>query len=200
MVRGTAGCFRHHPRKSQCRQIQLVNEGTDNSDRTVFAHVVVKTVRKQCYLTTVTTFDKPGHRNLQDFVPDFIKQLAFSHNLHPDSAGPAGRREGPVRSNSSRLSRPPPSAQNAASGRSPGDHRTAQVDLQQPLVVADVFGRGCRLNGRCSERMRMLRVDISGHRGRTISARPRPRCSIGLDPPPRSRDLQPRIEIMELSA
>ncbi len=75
MVRGTTGCFRHHARKSQCRQIQLVNEGVDNSDRTVFIHVVFKTVRKQCYLTTVTLFERPGHRNLQDFAPDSIKQL-----------------------------------------------------------------------------------------------------------------------------
>ena len=66
----------------------LVDEGVDNSDRIVFGHVVVKTVREQCYLTTVTTFDKSGHPNLQDFVPDSIKQLAFSHSLHPTAPFP----------------------------------------------------------------------------------------------------------------
>jgi hypothetical protein len=81
VVRGAAGYFRHHTRKTQRCQIQLVDEGVDNSDRIAFGHVVVKTVRGQCYLTTVTTFDKSGHPNLQDFVPDSIKQLAFSHSL-----------------------------------------------------------------------------------------------------------------------
>jgi len=51
MVRGTTGCFRHHACKSQRCQIQLVDKGVDHADRIVFGHVVVKTVRKQCYLT-----------------------------------------------------------------------------------------------------------------------------------------------------
>ena len=58
MVRRAAGGFWHHPRKPQYCQIQLVDEGVDDPNRIIFRHVVLKAVWKQCYLTTITTFDK----------------------------------------------------------------------------------------------------------------------------------------------
>src|ERR1700680_1401293 len=75
VVRGAPGCFRHHTRKTQRCQIQLVDEGVDNSDRIVFGHVVVKTVREQCYLPTVTTFDTSGHPNTQELTRVSLKHV-----------------------------------------------------------------------------------------------------------------------------
>src|SRR5207249_7996077 len=81
MVRGPASRFRHHTGKTQRCQIQLVYEDVDNPHQAIFTHVVVEAVWKQCYLTTVTAFDKSGHPNLQVSPWILIKNHPFSHSL-----------------------------------------------------------------------------------------------------------------------
>jgi len=81
MVRGPASRFRHNTGKTQRCQIQFDNEDVDNPHRAIFAHVVVEAVWKQCYLTTVTAFDKSGHPNLQVSPWILIKNHPFSHSL-----------------------------------------------------------------------------------------------------------------------
>src|SRR6267142_1482851 len=81
MVRGPASRLRHNTGKTQCCQVQLVYEDVDNPHWAIFAHVVVEAVWKQCYLTTVTAFDKSGHPNLQVSPWILIKNHPFSHSL-----------------------------------------------------------------------------------------------------------------------
>src|SRR5437764_4581511 len=81
MVRGPASRFRHNTGKPQRCQIQLVYEDVDNPHQAIFTHVVVEAVWKQCYLTTVTAFDKSGHPNLQVSPWILIKNHPFSHSL-----------------------------------------------------------------------------------------------------------------------
>ena len=83
MVRGAAGGFRTTPANPNAAKFSSSMKTSTTRTWIVSRHIVVEAVGQQCYLTTVTTFDKSPHHNLQNFVLDSIKQPAFSHSLHP---------------------------------------------------------------------------------------------------------------------
>ena len=61
VVRGSAGGCRIDAFKTQCMQIQFLDEGIDNSHRVVFAYIVVKALWQQSDLLSILAFDESLH-------------------------------------------------------------------------------------------------------------------------------------------
>jgi hypothetical protein len=62
MVGRTPGGFGHHALEAELRQIQLLDEHINHSDRVVLRDVVIQTLRKQSALRSILPFDKSLHR------------------------------------------------------------------------------------------------------------------------------------------
>src|SRR5438067_12754668 len=82
MVRWATGCLRHHARKTQRSQIKLVDKGLNDTDRIVFADVVVQAFRQQDELLSILALYKTLHRSPPGLPPRVrVSDQAFSHGL-----------------------------------------------------------------------------------------------------------------------